>query len=239
VELRRGIAGVTSAGTADLAGTEEASPRHDVSSTQIAAAGHDVAWPGGAATTSRVWPAGVLSSVLVTGLLLLLFLRNHRYFFLDDRIAEVVPKGLDIGRMVRRGEAPWLSTDIVNGGGYAVEYLMGVFNPVNLLLYAVSSLTDDAAFGSFIYVLGHALLLTASAAWLARTVGLGTAWSTAFAVSVGFQPYTIIWNATAWSQGLVSFSWVVLAIAAGSALHLRQRPPARATQPAGPADRCP
>ncbi len=161
--------------------------------------------------------------MLVAGLLLLLFLRNHRYFFLDDRIAEIVPKGLDIGRMVRRGEAPWLSTDIVNGGGYAVEYLMGVFNPVNLLLYAVSSLTDDAAFGSFIYVLGHALLLTASAAWLARTVGLGTAWSTAFAVSVGFQPYTIIWNATAWSQGLVSFSWVVLAIAAGSALHLRQR----------------
>jgi len=181
----------------------------------------DIPWPGGPAVSRRVWPSVLLSCAAVGALLLLLFVRNHRYFFVDDRMTEIVPKALDIGRMVRRGEAPWLSTDIVNGGGYAVEYLMGIFNPANIVLYTVASLTDDAAFGSFVYVLGHALLLTASAAWLARTVGLTTTWSAAFAISVGFQPYTILWNATAWSQGLVSLSWLVLAVGAATGLHLR------------------
>jgi hypothetical protein len=190
-----------------------------------AAATHEsaVPWPGGATTSRHVWPAVLLSSVGVSGLLLLLFVRNHRYFFVDDRISEIVPKGMDIGRLVRRGELPWLSTDIVNGGGYAVEYLMGIFNPVNVALYVVTSYLDDAALASFVYVLAHALLLTASAAWLGRTMGLSTAWSTAFAVSVGFQPYTVLWSATAWSQGLVSFAWLVLAVGASFAFHLRPR----------------
>lgn len=180
-------------------------------------------WPGGPASTERVWPAAVLSALGVSGLLLLLYLRNHRYFFTDDRITEIVPKAMDIGRLVRRGEFPWLSTDVVNGGGYAVEYLLGVFNPLNVALYVVTSYLEDVALGSFVYVLVHALLLTVSAAWLARTIGLSTAWSTAFAVSVGFQPYTVLWSATAWSQGLVSFAWMVLAVAAAFAFQLRPR----------------
>jgi hypothetical protein len=184
----------------------------------------EVAWPGGPATTRRVWPSVLLSTAIVTALLLLLLARNHRYFFTDDRLSETIPKAMDIGRHVLAGEWPWLTTGIVNGSGYAVEYLNGVFNPLNVALYALVSHLGDAAIAGFVYVLGHFLLLTASAAWLGRTIGLSTAWSVAFAVSIGFQQYTVVWNATAWSHGVVGFAWVVLAIAAAAAY---QRTPRR------------
>lgn len=176
-----------------------------------------VDWPGGPATTRRTWPAVLISTAVVTGLLLLLLVRNHRYFFTDDRLSETVPKAMDIGRLVLAGEWPWLTTGIVNGSGYSVEYLNGVFNPLNLALYALVSRFDDAAIAGFVYVLGHFLLLTAAAAWLGRLLGLGTAWAVAFAVSIGFQTYTVVWNASAWSHGVVGFAWVVLAVAAATA----------------------
>jgi hypothetical protein len=156
--------------------------------------------------------------VAVAGLFTLLFLRNHRFAYLDDRQADGVAKLVDMGRILRSGEWPWLSTDVVNSGGYAVEYQNGVFNPVNLAFGVLMGGLDDAALASFLQLLAHLLLLTAAAAWLARLVGLSTAWAVAFAVSVGFGSYTVFWGA-AWYQAIVSFSWFVLAVAAAVALH--------------------
>ena len=124
------------------------------------------AWPGGPASTRRAWPAVLASTVIVTALLLLLLVRNHRYYFTDDRLSETIPKAMDIGRLVLAGRWPWLTTGIVNGSGYSVEYLDGVFNPLNVGLYVLISHFDDAALAGFVYVLGHFLLLTAAAAWL-------------------------------------------------------------------------
>jgi hypothetical protein len=179
-------------------------------------------WPG-AAPAARLWPALLLSLTAVTGLLALLLVRNPRYFYVDDRQAETVPKAVDIGRLVRAGEWPWLSDTVLNGGAYALEYLNGVHNPANVALYALMASFDDLRLASFAYVVAHCLLLTASAAWLGHVLGLSTAWITAFAVSVGFQQYTVVWNATAWSQGLVSLSWAVLAVAAAAAFTQRPR----------------
>jgi hypothetical protein len=180
-------------------------------------------WPGRRPGRGSGAVAALVSTAVVAGLLTLLFSRNRRYFFVDDRIAETMPKLLDMGRLLRDGQPPWLSTDVVNGGGYAVEYLNGVFNPLNLALAAALADVEDLALGAFVYVLVHCLLLTVSAAWLARLLGLNTWWSVAFAVSVGFQPYTVLWNATAWSQGLLAFSWFVLTVAAAVAFHLAPR----------------
>lgn len=180
-------------------------------------------WPAAAAEGRVVWPAALLSMLLVAALLTLLFVRNHRYFYVDDRVSETVPKLVDVGRILSSGQMPWLSTNIVNGGGYAAEYLNGVYNPLNLALSVTLSQLQDVAFGSFLYVLAHCLLGTAAAAWLARTLGLNTWWSVAVAVAVGFNPYTIIWDATSWSQGLLAFSWFVLTVAALVAFHVRPR----------------
>ena len=166
----------------------------------------------------RTWPAVVLSTAAVAGLFTLMFLRNHRFAYLDDRQADGVAKLVDMGRILRSGEWPWLSTDVVNSGGYAVEYQNGVFNPVNLAFGVVMGGIDDAALASFLQLLAHLVVLTAAAAWLARLVGLSTAWAVAFAVSVGFGPYTVFWGA-AWYQAIVSFSWFVLAVGAAVALH--------------------
>jgi hypothetical protein len=170
----------------------------------------------------RVWPSVVISTGLVAGLFTLLFLRNHRFAYLDDRQADGVAKLVDMGRILESGEWPWLSTDVVNSGGYAVEYQNGVFNPVNLAFGVLMGHLDDAALASFLHLLAHLVVLTAAAAWLARQIGLTTPWAVAFATSVGFGPYTVFWGA-AWYQAIVSFSWFVLAVAALVALHLTGR----------------
>lgn len=179
--------------------------------------------PGATAYPSRrTWP-WVLVSMSIVGLVLsLLFLRNHRYFYIDDRQADGVGKLVELGRILLSGEWPWLSTNVVNSGGYVVEYQNGVFNPANLALGVVMSRLDDAALASFVQILAHTLLLTGAAAWLGRLLGLRPGWTVAFAVSIGLQPYTIYWLA-GWYQVVTAFSWFVLAAAAAFALHLRPR----------------
>ncbi|WP_158545932.1 hypothetical protein [Blastococcus sp. TF02A-30] len=166
----------------------------------------------------RSWPAVLLSAGVVAGLFTVQFLRNHRFAYLDDRQADGVAKLVDMGRILAAGKWPWLSTNVVNSGGYAVEYQNGVFNPVNLAFGVLMGHLDDAAFASFLQLLAHLTVLAAAAAWLGRLVGLSTAWSVAFAASVGFGPYTVFWGA-GWYQAVVSFSWFVLAVAAVVALH--------------------
>src|SRR3954454_3462751 len=142
----------------------------------------------------RTWPAVVLSVAVVAGLFTMMFLRNHRFAFIDDRQADGVAKLVDMGRILQSGEWPWLSTHVVNSGGYAVEYQNGVFNPVNLAFGVLMAPLDDPALASFLQLLAHLVILTAAAAWLGRLVGLSPPWAVAFAVSVGFQPYTIFWG---------------------------------------------
>lgn len=170
-----------------------------------------------------MWPAALGAVAIVAGLLSVLLLRNGRYFFIDDRINGEFPTYMDMGRILRSGEWPWLSTEVVNSGARAVEYATGTFNPLNLVLSFGLADVDNAAIGAFVWVLVHSLLLTAGSAWLARLIGLNTAWSIAFAVSCGFQPYTVLWNDTAWGQGLSSFAWFVLAVAGAFAFHLEPR----------------
>lgn len=181
------------------------------------------AWPSSQPSSRSPWTAVLLSLVAVGALLTVLFVRNHRYFFVDDRISGELPTYVDMGRILLSGEWPWLSTNVVNSGARAIEYATGVFNPLNLVMSVALTQFNDAALGAFVYILVHALLLTGAAAWLARLVGLNTAWSVAFAISVGFQPYTVVWDFTAWGQGLSSFAWFVLAVAAAFAFHLEPK----------------
>lgn len=172
--------------------------------------------------TSRTWPAVLASVLLVASVMTMLFVRNHRYFFIDDRQADGVGKLVELGRILLSGEWPWLSTNGVSSGGYAVEYQNGVFNPANLALGVVMVKLDDAALASFVQILVHTLLLAGAAAWLGRLLGLPLRWIIAFAVSIGLQPYTIYWVA-GWYQVVTAFSWFVLAVTAAYALHLRPR----------------
>jgi hypothetical protein len=170
----------------------------------------------------RTWPAALWSMAVVGAIATMLFARNHRYFFLDDRQSDAIPKLIDISRILQSGEWPWLSTNAVNSGAHAVEYQNGVFNPAHLAFGYLLSQIGDLALGSFIQILAHLLLLTGAAAWLGRLLGLSTPWAVAFAVSVGLQPYTIFWGA-GWFQAVASFSFFVLAVAAAVAFHQRPR----------------
>ncbi|HVM28183.1 MAG TPA: hypothetical protein VM433_11015 [Mycobacteriales bacterium] len=182
-------------------------------------------WPVAERPRPRTWSgplSGAVSVLAVAGLVSLLYLRNSRFFFVDDRQADAVPKLIDIGRIVRSGHWPWLSTDLVESSGHAIEYQNAIYNPVNVALSVFLAGVDDVAFGSFVYFLVHAVVLTAAAAWLGRTLGLSAGWTVAFAVSVGFQPYTWVWGA-GWYQAVTSFTWFVVAVAAAMAFHQQPR----------------
>lgn len=172
---------------------------------------------------SGAWSSVLLSMLVTGGLYALHFIQNRRFYFVDDRVGDALPKLMDIGRSVSAGEWPWLTTDAVNSGAHAIEYQNAVFNPLMVALSVPLSRMHDIALGSFLVVLVHALLLAAAAAWLGRLLGLRAAWAVAFAVSCAFQPYTVLWGAAAWLQAVSSFAWFVLAVAAAVAFHTRPR----------------
>lgn len=169
------------------------------------------------------WLSVPVSMAVVGGLYTVLFVQNRRFFYIDDRQSDTLPKLMDVGRLITAGEWPWLTTDAVNSGAHAIEYQNAVFNPVILALSVPLSRADDIALAAFLLVLVHALVLAGAAAWLGRVVGLDGGWTVAFAVSVGFQPYTVLWGAAAWLQAVTSFTWFVLAVAAALAFHRRPR----------------
>lgn len=198
-------------------GVPEGEPTGDQSGDQ----GGDVAgaqaarWPGTAV-------AMAVAVAVVVALHGLLYSQNSRYFFLDDRQADATGKLMDIGRLLRAGQWPWLTTSAVASGGHAVEYQNGVFNPLNLLLSVGMSHARDVALASLLYTLVYAVLLTAAGTWLGRLLGLRVGWAVAVGSSIGFQQYTVLWGA-GWYQALTSFTWFVTAFAAAVAFAQRGR----------------
>ncbi|NOQ64245.1 MAG: hypothetical protein GQ582_07015 [Methyloprofundus sp.] len=152
---------------------------------------------------------------ILTPLVFSLFIlaRRSRYFFTDDKIADSIPKAFDIGRLLRQGEIPWLSTNMMNGGAYAIEYQYAVFNPVRLLIdFSLPSFSDYAVAAWFIAAV-YMVIIGMAGFILGRNLGLRAAESLTLStiISVGF--YSIYWNASSWLVTFAGFCWLVCGLA--------------------------
>ena len=152
---------------------------------------------------------------LITPILFSLFilLRRSRYFFVDDKISDSIPKAYDIGRMLRQGEIPWLSTNIMNGGAYAIEYQYAVFNPVRLLIDFTLPSFDDYAIAAWFVTAVYLALIGVAGFILGRNLGLRNAESLTLSTVIAINFYSIYWNASSWLVTFAGFCWLVCGLA--------------------------
>jgi hypothetical protein len=160
--------------------------------------------------TIALFLLSVLAPMLFT---IYMFLLNDRYFFIDDKISDMLPKLYDIGMLLRNGEFPILTTNIMNGSAYALEYQYAVFNPVNLILsYILPSFKNFTVAGWFISAI-HLSLSGLGAFILARNIGLRGMQALTLSLLFALNYHGLYWNASAWYGPLIGSTWVIFGIA--------------------------
>lgn len=155
----------------------------------------------------------LLSALVPMLFTIYMFLLNDRYFFIDDKISDMFPKLYDIGMLLRNGEFPILTTNIMNGSAYALEYQYAIFNPVNLgLSYILPSFENFTVASWFISAI-HLSFSGLGAFILARNIGLRGMQALTLSLLFALNYHGLYWNASAWYGPLIGSTWVILGIA--------------------------
>ena len=172
------------------------------------------------ATRTRPGPEGLVrkrNSLLflllsiLTPLLFSLYIYtiNPRFYFIDDKVSEAIPKFYDMGRILRQGEFPSLTTHIVNGSAYALEYQYGVFNPVQILTcYLLPSFTNHEL-GAWFLAAVYLMLTGAGGFILGKNMGLNNIRALLLSTLISLNYNGLYWNASAWHDALMGSTWVV------------------------------
>lgn len=162
------------------------------------------------------------ASALCTTVYLLVWWSKPDDLFWDDFQTQYLPATIEIGRALRAGEWPLLTTRVWFGGSLAGEYQYGVFSPVELFCAWLVAGFHRALFERVALLCGvHIALLAAGAYTLARVRGVGRAASCWVALAASLNGWIFGWGASNWYPAYTSFTWIPWSWAA---LELLRRP---------------
>jgi hypothetical protein len=137
--------------------------------------------------------------VLLTGLTpLYIYIQNNRFFYIDDKVADYLPKLLDIARILKSGEFPFISTSFMNGSVYVAEFQEGIFNPFILLSSLLLDQFDNLALGASVLTSYYLIIGYLGYYLLARAYGLRTIWANTYALAIVLNCFFIYWYTSAW-----------------------------------------
>ena len=139
-----------------------------------------------------------LSLLVIVIFPLYLYTLNDGFFYIDDKVADYIPKLLDIAQIIKGGEYPVITTNLLNGSVYSAEFQQGIFNPVILLSALLLDLFDNLALGACILTLLYLLIAFIGYFLLAVELGIAKLWANIYAISVVLNCYFIYWCASAW-----------------------------------------
>lgn len=137
---------------------------------------------------------------LVTMLLvpLYLYVKNNRFFYIDDKVDEYIPKLLDIAEVLKSGEFPFVSTNFMNGSVYAAEFAEGIYNPIILASSLILDSFSDLSFGACILAIIFIFIAYFGYYLLAKELGIRSSWANIYALSLALNPFFIYWYTSAW-----------------------------------------
>jgi hypothetical protein len=158
------------------------------------------------------WGGGAVALTLATATIPLL--RDPGFYFTDDYQSYFLPGFLEIARLIKGGEWPFLSPRLLQGGAFLAEYQYALFNPVCILLYLVLDSFERLDRAAAFYALSHLGILAGGLYALARVVGADRPASVLGALSGATSLWLIYWGAANWIPALVSAAWLAWAAAA-------------------------
>ncbi|KQP40298.1 hypothetical protein ASF49_21110 [Methylobacterium sp. Leaf104] len=157
---------------------------------------------------------GLLTAVLAIATAAIPLVHEPAFYFTDDYQSYFLPGFLEIARLIKAGELPFLTPRLFQGGAFLAEYQYALFNPVSLLLYLAldgfARLDHAAAF----FALVHVGLLAGGTHALARLVGVSRPAAVLAGLTAATSGWIIYWGAITWIPGLVSTAWLSWAAAA-------------------------
>ena len=157
---------------------------------------------------------GLLTASLAIATAAIPLVHEPAFYFADDYQSYFLPGFLEIARLIKAGELPFLTPRLFQGGAFLAEYQYALFNPVSLLLYLVldgfARLDHAAAF----LVLFHVGLLAGGSHALARLIGVSRPAAVLAGLTAATSGWIIYWGAITWIPGLISTAWLSWAAAA-------------------------
>jgi hypothetical protein len=157
---------------------------------------------------------GLLTAALAVATAAIPLVHEPAFYFTDDDQSYFMPGFLEIARLIKAGELPFLTPRLFQGGAFLAEYQYALFNPVSVLLYLVldgfARLDRAAAF----FALVHVGLLAGGTHALSRLVGVSRPAAVLAGLTAATSGWIIYWGAITWIPGLVSTAWLSWAAAA-------------------------
>ncbi|TXN42538.1 hypothetical protein [Methylobacterium sp. WL7] len=157
---------------------------------------------------------GLLTAALAVATAAIPLIHEPAFYFTDDYQSYFLPGFLEIARLIKAGEWPFLTPRLFQGGALLAEYQYALFNPVTVLLYLVLDQFERLDRAAAFFALVHIGLLAGGTHALSRLVGVSRPASVLAGLTAATSGWIIYWGAITWIPGLVSTAWLSWAAAA-------------------------
>lgn len=153
------------------------------------------------------WP--VLTAVLTAAFSAIPILIESQFYQRGDTAAQFAPSWWHFGELVRDGQWPiWLDTSSWAGGNYVAEGLFGTYNPLNILVWLLVSLTPDLLVATYLVKAAVMVMLSLGVYALAREYRAERWAAATVAVALPFSGFALFWDAGSWPSGLMAFAYM-------------------------------
>jgi hypothetical protein len=134
--------------------------------------------------------------------------RGTFFYYVGDQYEQFAPLWHVFGQQLRNGQWPTMDPAGWVGGNYAAEALTGIWNPVNLFNFVLTSYFDDLSLAAFVVMVEILGLLAIGTFLLAREYGADRVPAVLVATAVPVSGFTLWYEASGWPAGLMAFTWV-------------------------------
>ncbi len=135
------------------------------------------------------------------------YLIDPRFFYLDDKQLQFIPYMTDIAAHLLHGELPFLSISTVFGGNYSIDWQHGVLNPVSLLSSLLVYSTDNLQLAGAFVAATYFPLLSLAVFLLARSFGIAQGPALLFTTVIASNNFLLYWTGSSWHNHLVGVTW--------------------------------
>jgi hypothetical protein len=155
--------------------------------------------------TLRRYSAFLAAAVALTSLLPMV--KTPSFYFWDDTAASFVPIWHRIGELVNDGQFPLLQIDMWRGGNLPAEAAAGIYNPLILVLSALTSHINDLALAAWAFKVPFLVLLAVGVFLLAIDFGSDRRIALFVGYAAPFAGFTLWSEASTWVAGLMILSF--------------------------------
>lgn len=156
------------------------------------------------------WTIAIVLALTVAAVATVPRLVNNRFYYSGDMLESFVPSWHRIGSELRSGQWLAMNPDAWTGGNYAGEAAYGLYNPVNLANYVLTSYFENLSTAAFVVMVEFLALFGVATYLLSREYGAHRGPALLAGLTLPFGGFTLFYEAGGWPSGMMAVAWVTL-----------------------------